>query len=247
MFAAGSTGASSKWLKYVDVQEQYGRHIIRQFAADLASVQLACDLGVGLGADLRIVQQYFPQAEYYGIDFADTNATTLRDAGIQLGTLDLERDRLPFADASVDLIIANQVYEHLKEIFWVSHQISQKLAIGGHLIIGVPNICAFHNRVRFSLGMQPSQMKSYSAHIRGFGPREIPQFFEICFPGGYQLKGFAGAQFYPFSRSIARGLSRVFPSLAHSVFYLFEKQRKYEDEFLQHPQRAQLETKFYLG
>jgi trans-aconitate methyltransferase len=248
----GSTGGRSPWLKFIDVQEQYGRHIIDRFAAQIASTNptetpVICDLGVGQGHDLQTFQPYFPSAEYYGLDFTDANAAALQAHRIQLSTLDLEHDRLPFADDSLDIIIANQVYEHLKEIFWVSHQITQKLRIGGHLIIGVPNICAFHNRLRFLLGHQPSQMKSYSAHIRGFAPREIPRFFQTCFPQGYQLKVLTGAQFYPFPRAIARPLARTFPQLAHSTFYLLQKQRPYTDEFLQHPQRAHLETKFYLG
>lgn len=237
----------SKWLRFVDVQEQYGRHLIRDFAARLDRVQTACDLGVGCGHDLQLVQASFPEADYYGLDFTDMNATVLQAAGIQLGTLDLEHDRLPFDDGSVDLVIANQVYEHLKEIFWVTHEVSRVLPVGGHLIIGVPNICAFHNRLLFALGRQPSQMKNYSAHVRGFSPGEIPQFLEVCFPGGYVVKQFAGSQFYPFPRGVARGLCKAFPGLAHSVFYLLEKQREYHREFLDYPVRSRLETKFFVG
>jgi SAM-dependent methyltransferase len=243
----GSTGGSSRWLKLIDVDEQYGRHVIQKFVGEISAVDVACDLGVGQGSDLGIVRSKFPKSHCHGIDFTTTNATKLLNSGIELHQMDLERDLLPFGNQSTDLIVANQVYEHLKEIFWVSHEVSRTLKVGGHLIIGVPNICALHNRIRFLAGVQPTQMKSYSAHIRGFGPNEIPKFLEVCFPGGYKLRGFTGAQFYPFPKKISRSLSRLAPSFSQSVFYLFEKRLPYVDQFLQHPELAQLETKFFVG
>jgi hypothetical protein len=45
----GAVGGSSFLLRFVEVNEQYGRHVIEEMLARLSSVQLACDLGVGLG------------------------------------------------------------------------------------------------------------------------------------------------------------------------------------------------------
>jgi len=243
----GSVGATSNLLRFVDGREQYGRHVVSEFSSTLRNVRTVCDIGVGMGVDLGAVQEHFPDAEYFGIDFSAAHEAELAAHRIALQVLDLESDELGFDDESVDVFIANQVYEHLKEIFWVSHQLSKKLKVGGAIILGVPNICALHNRVLFNLGFQPSQMKSYSAHVRGFAPREIPKFFEVCFPGGYELVRFAGAQFYPFARPVSRVLSKVFPSLADSVFYLFVKKKQYQGEFIEHPVRAQLETNFHIG
>jgi hypothetical protein len=243
----GSIGGSSSLLRFVDVNEQYGRHVIEEMLSRLSSVQLACDLGVGPGHDLGLVRKRFPGARLVGIDYIETYQPILQQHGIELHCLDLEREELPMADDSVDLFIANQVLEHVKELFWISHQVSLKLRLGGSLIIGVPNICAFHNRLAFLCGMQPSQMRSYSAHIRGFAPKELPRFFSVCFPGGFQLELFRGAQFYPFPKPMARVLSRLFPGLAHSTFYLMKKTSHYRGEFLSHPVEAQLATPFFLG
>ncbi len=243
----GSSGGSSKLLSCVDQQEQYGRHIIDHILTSLGKIETACDLGVGQGEDLEIVRKYFPSAKLFGIDFSNKNQNLLKEKHIELKTLDLEKEHLDFDNQSIDLFIANQVYEHLKEIFWVSHQISRCLKVGGYVLIGVPNICAFHNRMLFNFGFQPSQMKSYSAHIRGFGPREIPKFFHVCFPKGFTLVRFAGAQFYPFPKRIARILCKIFPSYAHTVFFLMQKCTAYTDEFIHYPIQASLETNFYTG
>ena len=246
----GTRGGTSRLLSWVNMEEQYGYHVIKGMLASIPSknrIERACDIGVGQGDDLEIVRQRYPEAELIGIDFSTANKSLLKKKGILLHSLDLERESLTFAPESIDLFIANQVYEHIKEIFWLSHQIAKSLKVGGCCIIGVPNICAFHNRVLFNLGFQPSQMKSYSAHVRGFGPQEIPKFFSVCFPKGFRVLKFAGAQFYPFPKPLSRMLCAIFPSLAHSVFFLMQKESKYEGEFILHPQKAALESNFFTG
>jgi methyltransferase family protein len=243
----GAVGGSSPLLRFVDMHEQYGRHVIEEMLAQLSLVQLACDLGVGQGHDLRLVRRHFPEARLLGIDCLETYRHLLQQDGIELRVFDLERAVFPFDDASVDLFIANQVLEHVKELFWISHQMALKLRLGGHIILGVPNIGALHNRLTFLFGMQPSQMKSYSAHVRGFTAYELPRFFSVCFPGGFQCVLWRGAQFYPWPRAMARILARLFPSLAHSTFYLMQKTAPYSGEFLQHPIEAGLATPFFVG
>ena len=243
----GAVGGSSSLLQFIDIQEQYGRHVIEEMLARLASVHLVCDLGVSLGHDLGLVRKRFPEAHLLGIDCAETHKLRLEQQGIILRVLDLEREALPFADESVALFIANQIFEHIKDLFWLSHEVARTLRRGGYLIVGVPNIGALHNRLTFLFGKQPSQMKAHSAHIRGFTAQEIPRFFSICCSGGFQLELFRGAQFYPFPRPMARLLARWFPSLAHSAFYLLKKTSHYSGEFLRHPVEAGLETPFFLG
>ncbi len=243
----GARGGESRWLRFVDVREQYGRHVVDDLVRRLPPIRVACDVGTGGGDDLLTVRRYHPAASLVGIDCDDRNRDVLATRGIELHVADLERDSLPMGDEGADLIIANQVFEHVKELFWITHQLSAALKVGGHLLIGIPNLGSLHNRILFALGGQPTQLKSYSAHVRGFVPREIPRFLEVCFPGGYRLERLAGAQFYPFPRPAARLLARAFPSLAFSVFYLLRKQRPYAGEILRHPVEAGLETNFYLG
>jgi len=161
--------------------------------------------------------------------------------------IDIESQRLPLEDGSVDVIIANQILEHTKNVFWILHQVSRVLKPGGSLILGVPNLAALHNRVLLCAGVQPSPIKTASAHVRGFTKGDVIRFMELCFPGGYSLEQFSGSNFYPFPPSIARVLAGWFPTLAWGIFFRFEKVRTYTDEFVQFPVNARLETNFYLG
>jgi SAM-dependent methyltransferase len=180
----------------------------------------------------------------FGVDFTEKFKIELAAKGINLQVKNIEQDELDFSDESVDVFLANQVLEHIKEIFWLNDQVAKKLKVGGYFIIGLPNISSFHNRILFLGGKQPTQMKTNSAHIRGFSHQEIIHFFNNVFPGGYKLIAKKGAQFYPFPKIISRWLCFLFPSLAFSNFYLFEKIKKYNGEFLAYPTAAELETNF---
>ena len=243
----GARGGIHPSLKLIDIGEQYGRHILEQFAQKIEKADIVCDLGVGGGEDLLRFKKYHQSAKLIGIDFTDKLKNDLANKNITLQIKNIEKETLDFTDEEVDVFVANQTLEHIKEIFWLNDQIAAKLRIGGYLIIGLPNISSLHNRILFLFGRQPTQQKTYSAHVRGFSHNEIVNFFNVCFPGGYKLIEKKGAQFYPFPKFVARFLSAILPSLAFSSFYLFKKARKYNGEFLKHPVEAELETNFFIG
>lgn len=170
----------------------------------------------------------------------------LRKRGVLVHSCNIETESLPFADNSLDLILCSQVIEHTKELFWIFHELTRSLKIGGHLIIGVPNVASLHNRVCLLFGKHPTQAKACSAHIRCFSRNDFLLFLNECFPTGYQLERFSGSQFYPFPRAIARPLASAFPSLAFSIFFLLRKVREYDRSFLEYPVRARLETNYKI-
>ncbi len=174
-------------------------------------------------------------------------ARNLEGKADRIVVANIERDRFPLADGEADLIIANQILEHTKEVFWIFHEVSRSLKIGGHFLFGVPNVCSLHNRFLLALGRQPTQHKLASAHVRPFSKNDTLAFLNACFPGGYELEQFRGAQFYPFPLRMARLLANALPTLAFTIFFMIRKTRKYRNEFAVYPGRAQLETNFWTG
>jgi SAM-dependent methyltransferase len=205
------------------------------------------DLGAGTGRDLQIVRSAHPEARTIAVEGGSLYARELQGKVDEVHVLDIERDKLPFPDEGVDLFIANQVLEHTKEIFWIFHEVSRSLRVGGHFLIGVPNIASLHNRLLLLFGVQPTQHKLCSAHVRPFSRRDTLKFLEACFPGGYSLVDFAGSQFYPFPSALARLLSRVLPGASFSIFFLLRKNCSYGEQFANYPARAHLETNFWTG
>jgi hypothetical protein len=73
------------------------------------------------------------------------------------------------------------------------------------------------------IGSSPYGTK-YLPPVSGLS-REVTRLpsLEACFPGGYQLVEFRGAQFSPFSRKLARLLADAFPTFAFTIFLLIRK------------------------
>lgn len=245
MLRSVTPGTSSR-LRTVDHGETYGRHILAAIAPTL-SISTCVDLGCGAGADLGIVQASHPQAQCYGVDFGDWNAAALRQKNITPLAVNIEAEPLPLADESMDLVIANQVLEHTKEVFWINHEIFRVLRVGGHLYLGVPNVLSLHNRLLGLAGVHPTSCKLLSAHVRPFSKDDTLLFYREVAGSCTTMAGFYGAQFYPFPRSLARPLARLFPAAAFSIFFLIQKTAPYQGEFIHHLSQITLETNFFRG
>lgn len=231
----------------VDFELNYGRAIVVEFATRCAPYSRVLDIGAGPGADLLTARAVQPCASLSAIECYRPFAERLMANGVTVHSLDLEKDPFPYREGTFDLIIANQVLEHVKQLFWILHNVTQSLATGGHFIIGVPNIASLHNRILLALGYQPTQINSFSAHVRGFTKHDLLRLINSCWPHGYSLEAHRGSNFYPFPPFIANPLSRLLPSMAWGTFLLLRKVHDYDGEFLSVPASRNFETNFFFG
>jgi SAM-dependent methyltransferase len=243
----GSSGGSHPLARFTDQRETYGPFVVEQLIRSLSDLRVVVDLGAGSGRDLEIVRRLHAQAKLIAVEGGEEYARSLAGKADEIYVANIERDELPLGDGQADLIIANQVLEHTKEIFWIFHEVSRSLKVGGHFLFGVPNICSLHNRFLMLVGRQPTQHKVCSAHVRPFSKGDTLAFLNACFPGGYELAEFRGAQFYPFPARLSRLLANAFPTFAFTIFFMIRKIADYHDEFATYPARAQLETNFWTG
>jgi SAM-dependent methyltransferase len=231
----------------IDRQLNYGRNNITTFLRKIAPFGTIVDLGAGSGNDLAIAAEVCPAATRYAVETYPPNVEKLKALHHEVLALNLEQDPLPFEDESLDVVMSNQVLEHVKEIFWILHEASRTVRVGGHMIIGVPNLASFHNRLLLLLGRQPTVIQNHSAHLRGYTRHDILRTLEMIFPGGYALESFRGANFYPLPPFLAKPMATLWPNGAWSIFFLLKKTKVYQDEFLMHPVVQQLETNFYVA
>jgi SAM-dependent methyltransferase len=223
--------------------ENYGRHLIREYVLSLSQCSRVLDLGPGSGDDLLICRNIFPKAVLIAIESYKPYISHLESIGIEVIDLNIERAGLPLEDESIDLIILNQILEHTKDIFWILHECNRVLKKGGVIIIGVPNLAAWHNRLILLMGMQPPTIDSLSCHVRGFTANDLSQLLQS---GGLTVEQRLSAGFYPFPPNIARPLAKLFPSLGWSIHILVRKNDHYQDAFLRVAAKF-TETQFYLG
>jgi len=231
----------------VDRQLNYGPDKIKALLTESLPYGSVLDFGAGRGRDLGIAREVNPASRLIAIESYPPCVEALRKSGVEVHSKDLERDVFPFERESLDVVISNQVMEHVKEIFWILHQVATVLKVGGNLIIGVPNLASLHNRLLLLLGRQPTSMKNWSAHVRGFTYRDLVEVLDKGAPGVFKLKSVMGSNFYPFPPFLARPLAWLFPTLAWAVFIRIEKVAPYDGSFLRYPVESALETKFFLG
>lgn len=231
----------------IDRSLNYGRPVIKRFLQSIPDYKVGADLGAGTGVDLKIAQEVNPLATLHAIEVHKPYVANLRGMGWNVHSINIEHDRFPFADESMDLLMANQVLEHVKEIFWIFHEVSRSLRVGGHFVVGVPNLASLHNRILLGLGFQPTAIQVNSAHVRGYTKHGLLRFLNDAAPGVYKLKAAGGSNFYPFPPFVAKPLARIFPNMAWGCFLLLQKTKQYDRQFLDYAAPGKLETNFYIG
>ena len=197
-------------MKYVDHHEVYGRHILDQWSSSIPC-NYVLDLGCGNGSDLMIVKKRYATSRCIGVEYSDWAKEQLKEIGIEPITVDLEREKLPLQDESMDLVICNQILEHTKEVFWINHEVFRVLKPGGHFYVGVPNVLSLHNRLLGLAGIHPTCVQLCSPHVRAFSKNDTLKFYRTVAPQFVQLERFSGSQFYPFPKSIISFVFCQFP------------------------------------
>jgi len=233
---------------YNDKQLNHGRSVIKRFA-QLKKYKTnnlkVLDLGAGQGVDLDVFKNQNSKIETFAFENCPSNVEVLEKHGHTVSGVDMEREVFPFSDNSIDVIIMNQIMEHIKDVFWVIHECTRVLKVNGDLIIGVPNLASLHNRIILLLGDQPTCIQVNSAHVRGYTKNGLLNFMKIF--SGYELMDFSGSNFYPFSPLLAVFFSRLLPTMSVSVFFRFTKTSSYDNEFIKFPVEEKLATNYFIG
>lgn len=156
----------------------------------------------------------------YGVDI-DMDLISKCQQKFNAEIVDLEQDRLPYDNNIFDLIVCNQVIEHLK-IF--ENAISEAIRVtrkGGYIILGIPNLSHLINRFLLIFGSQPMCMALDGTHVRGFTHkaflRLLRSYTEL------EIIDYTGSIMYPIPLIISKYLARYFVGLSGYTCYLLQK------------------------
>lgn len=213
-------------MKSNTADETNGRHIVAPMVIELCRAlpsAAVLDVGAGYGADLLAVRSALPGTRLAAIETYPSAVSHLRSNGVDVGTADLEREPLPFASNSFDVVVCNQVAEHLKEHFWLVSELARVCKVDGHIVLGTPNLGSWHNRVLLLAGKQPPAIHVFGPHVRGFTNAGMVDFLEEG--QVLRVERTIGGNFYPFQPRFSRPLARMFPGLAVSSFFSVRKVR----------------------
>ena len=160
-------------------------------------------------------------ARALGVEIFDAPASEARGRDVEVSQLDLEVDRFPWPDDSIDLVIANQVLEHLKNVWLPMAEMARVLRPGGWLIVSVPNLASLHNRLLLVLGLQPTSIRTQGPHVRGFTLGEIVRLVRLG--SVFTVEQVRGVGFYPLGASWAAVPARLWAAASHTAVVVARK------------------------
>lgn len=139
-------------------------------AAQLAACSLAprtvLDLGCGAGANTLALFGNRTDVDVVGLDISRNAVEAYQKRTGRPAVLG-HGERLDFPDASFDLVICDDVIEHVVDPDLLVEEIRRVLVPGGHLLLSTPNLAAWFNRIALLVGLQPAFSEVSTRHIFG--------------------------------------------------------------------------------
>lgn len=140
-------------------------HLARSYGIRFDS---ACDVGAGDGNITTRIFSQLDLREAHVVESYAPNAAELRERGFVVHEDDLNRPT-SIPDASFDLVVSNQVIEHLYDTDVFIEDIYRILRPGGVAVISTENLASWHNIFALILGWQPFSLTNITAKRGGIG------------------------------------------------------------------------------
>jgi len=104
------------------------------------------DVGAGSGDLIKRLREHF-NVRSRACDYTDDGLMNLSDQAVDIVNLNCEK--LPYAEESFDIVTATEVIEHLEDYRKLLREIYRVLKSGGICIISTPNILNINSRLRY--------------------------------------------------------------------------------------------------
>jgi len=180
------------------------------------------DVGCGNGS---LLEPFCNSQECYGVDVSEAQLKKAQTRGIKTFRLDLERERLPFANDFFDLVICSETIEHLLDADNLLQEIHRAVRLGGTFILTFPNVnqpISWLMQILFDL--PPRYSARYkSPHVRDYTLRIIKN---VLVNFGFEISDVTGTYIYPSEDRISQWLARSFPRLAEKIIVVSKKRLK---------------------
>jgi len=180
------------------------------------------DVGCANGERTIRIAKYFNinLQKAYGVDYNKKNIATCKGL-FNAKVIDLEIENLPYKNNSFDLVMCNQILEHLKNYKKVIDDLIRVTCHKGYIAIGIPNLAHLINRLYLIYGVQPMCLTLNSSHVRGFTHKSFIEMLSTL--EEVTLVDCRGEMMYPFPYSIAKTLTRYLTGLSGYVCYLLKR------------------------
>ena len=207
---------------FVAVMEQNLANIERVLESVPAGGALL-DVGCDDGASTLRFSAAAGASSTHGIEIVEERARLAAQRGVAVRTSDLNA-RFPFDDEVFDVVVSNQVIEHIVDTDAFVSEIRRVLKPGGYAVTSTENLASWHNIASLVLGWQPFSLTNVSRfylglgnplalhrgqrsahksweHVRVFAYRGLCELFVTH---GFLVEWVLGAGYYPLPRRLAR-------------------------------------------
>ena len=199
------------------------------------------DLGCSSGENTVKFANAVGTKDLYGVDLHPKACALALEKGIKIARHDLNTP-FPFEEEFFDVIIANNVIEHIRETDLFVNEIYRILKPNGYVVVSTENLSGSHNMLALLLGYQPffdyvSKVyyigNPFFFHRKTIGEPTVIHYKLFAFQAlvdilevyHFKVESVKGAGYPPFLGSIAWLLCRLDPK--HSR-YIIAKARKYD-------------------
>ena len=168
---------------FLDNEHRYTKlhRLLREHAGDLRGKRIL-DLGASRGQFLA----RFEGADTVGTEIDPSEIEHLHRRGVEVVEAYLEpaAPKLPFEDASFDVVLAGEIIEHMVDTQGLLSEVARVLRPGGSLALSTPNVLWWKHRLAVLRGRYPDVLdyrlrygRDYG-HVRAFTPQLIRELLD---------------------------------------------------------------------
>ncbi len=209
-----------RWIKAEEEGLRVHKAVMRLLSKVRAGSLLDVGCGGGFKAAAYAVLLGIPLERVSGIELRENYVSQAREK-FQVYFLDIEKEPFPLPDESFDIVVCNQVLEHLKNIFRPLREMDRVVKIGGWLLIGIPNMAGLYNRLLILFGRQPLSSAIDGPHVRSFAHLSFVRFLRQN--PNFDLLASDSSNLYPLPYPLLELLGGRFAGLSCFTFYLLRK------------------------
>ena len=179
------------------------------------------DLGCDTGGRTAWVADRVGARMLHGLEIAPDRAEIAASRGLHVKVGDLS-EPFPYEDETFDLVVSNQVIEHVVDTDNFVRESYRVLKRGARVVISTENLASWHNVASLVLGWQPFSLTNVSeatqavgnplgihrgelgesrGHLRVFAYRGLRELMGVH---GFVVDGVLGAGYYPLPGRFAR-------------------------------------------
>jgi ubiquinone/menaquinone biosynthesis C-methylase UbiE len=214
--------------KIIGTQYEWESHIeniFRMFDKNMRTFipRNMLDVGSGNGDRTIRIAAYFniQPSNIHGVDNDEKRLTEGHKRYIA-SKVDLEKGALPYKKEMFDLVVSNQVLEHLKNFKEIINEMIRVTVKEGYIVIGIPNLAHLINRIYLLFGIQPMCIHLDGPHVRSYTHRSFLNLLKSI--NDVKIIDYTGALMYPLPVFVSNYLSKYLVGLSGYTCYLLQKE-----------------------